>query len=55
MHTHTPPLGPLASRYQSQSQAWNSPRVRKAGSSEWAQILLPQFSVDLELDMNKST
>src|SRR6218665_2426101 len=32
MHTPTPPLGPQVSGYKSQSQAWNSPRVRKRGS-----------------------
>jgi len=39
-HAHsTLPLGPQVSGHQSQSQAWNSPRARKRGSSKWVQIL----------------
>jgi len=40
-HAHpTPPLGLQVSGYQSQSEAWNSPRVRKRGSNQGVQILL---------------
>ena len=37
MRTPSPPLGPQVSGYQSQFQAWNSPSVRKRGSSERVQ------------------
>ena len=35
----TPTLGPQVSGYQSQSQAWKSPRVRKRRSTEWVQVV----------------
>jgi len=39
MCTPIPTLAPQVIGYQSQSQAWNSPGVRKRGLSEWVQIL----------------